>query len=110
MPGFVRIWHGVTRRDVADEYERFLVERAVPDYKSVPGLRKVIFTRRNEGDVTHFLHNDMGFDGGHGTVHRRGPLESQVLPGRRPVPTRKMRKSTNIQNILRIVKLMPPKH
>ena len=41
MLGFVRIWHGITRRSVADEYERFLVERASPDYKSVPGLRKV---------------------------------------------------------------------
>ena len=55
LAGFVRIWHGVVRRGVADDYERFLVERAVPDYRSVPGLRKVIFTRRDEGDVTHFL-------------------------------------------------------
>ncbi len=35
MLGFVRIWHGVTRRSVADEYEEFLIERAVPDYKSM---------------------------------------------------------------------------
>ncbi|MEB3780676.1 MAG: antibiotic biosynthesis monooxygenase [Desulfurococcales archaeon] len=55
MEGFVRVWHGVTRRSVADEYERFLVERAVPDYRSAPGLRKVIFSRRDEGDVAHFL-------------------------------------------------------
>ncbi len=55
MSGFVRIWHGVTRRDVADEYEMFLIERAVPDYESVPGLRKVIFSRRDEGDVTNFF-------------------------------------------------------
>ena len=55
MTGFVRIWHGVTPRSLADEYERFLVDRAVPDYKSVPGLRKAIFTRRDEGDITHFL-------------------------------------------------------
>ena len=55
MESFVRIWHGVTRRSVAHEYERFLVERAVPGYKSVPGLRKAIFTRRDEGEVTHFL-------------------------------------------------------
>ena len=40
---------------MADDYERFLIERAVPDYKSVPGLRKVVFTRRDEGDVAHFL-------------------------------------------------------
>ena len=55
LQGFVRVWHGATRRSVADDYERFLVERAAPDYKSVPGLRKVIFSRRDEGDVTHFL-------------------------------------------------------
>ena len=55
LGGFVRIWHGVTRRSVADEYERFLINQAVPDYKSVPGLKKVIFSRRDEGDVTHFL-------------------------------------------------------
>ena len=55
MRGYVRIWHGVTRRDVADEYEKFLLERAVPDYTSVPGLRRAIFARRDEGDVTHFL-------------------------------------------------------
>lgn len=30
-------------------------ERAAPDYASVPGLRRAIFTRRDEGDVSHFL-------------------------------------------------------
>ncbi|MEB3861128.1 MAG: hypothetical protein GSR84_02775 [Desulfurococcales archaeon] len=55
MLGFVRIWHGVTRRSVADECEKFLIERAVPDYESVPGLRKAVFTRRDEGEVFHFL-------------------------------------------------------
>ena len=40
---------------MADDYERFLIGRTVPDYKSASGLRKVIFTRRDEGDVTHFL-------------------------------------------------------
>lgn len=54
MSGYVRIWHGMTRKSVADEYEDFLKRRAVPDYESVPGLRKVIFTRRDEGEVTHF--------------------------------------------------------
>ncbi len=40
---------------MAHEYEEFLIEKAVPDYKSVPGLMKVIFSKRDEGDVTHFL-------------------------------------------------------
>ncbi len=55
LKSFVRVWHGDTRRSVADEYEGFLVERTVPDYESMPGLRKVISTRRDKDDVTHFL-------------------------------------------------------
>ena len=30
-------------------------ERAAPDYGSVAGLNNLFFTRRNEGDVAHFL-------------------------------------------------------
>jgi len=30
-------------------------KRAAPDYRSVTGLEKLFFTRRNEGDVSHFL-------------------------------------------------------
>jgi heme-degrading monooxygenase HmoA len=30
-------------------------KRAAPDYRSVAGLEKLFFTRRNEGDVSHFL-------------------------------------------------------
>ncbi len=52
---FLRTWHGRVRRELADEYEEFLVKRAVPDYSSVPGLKKIYFTRRDEGDVSHFL-------------------------------------------------------
>lgn len=51
----MRIWHGRVPLDRADDYERFLVERAVPDYSSVEGLLKLYFTRRDEGDVAHFL-------------------------------------------------------
>ena len=29
--------------------------RAVPDYKGVPGLKRTLFLRKDEGDVTHFL-------------------------------------------------------
>jgi heme-degrading monooxygenase HmoA len=38
-----------------DAYERFMIERAAPDYASVDGLKKLYFTRRDEGDVSHFL-------------------------------------------------------
>ena len=30
-------------------------KRAAPDYRSVAGLEKLFFTRRNEGEVSHFL-------------------------------------------------------
>ncbi len=51
----MRIWHGRVPLTKADDYERFLIERAVPDYSSVQGLLKLYFGRRDEGDVTHFL-------------------------------------------------------
>ena len=54
MP-LVRIWHGGVPLERADEYERFLIERAAPDYASVEGLLRLYFTRRDEGDVAHFL-------------------------------------------------------
>ena len=50
-----RIWHGRTPRDKADAYAAFLKERAVSDYRSVPGNLKVEILCREDGDVTHFL-------------------------------------------------------
>jgi len=51
----VRTWHGRTRLSDGDEYEAFMKERAAPDYGSVKGLKNLLFTRRNEADVSHFL-------------------------------------------------------
>ena len=51
----VRTWHGRTSLSQGDEYEAFMKERAAPDYGSVPGLKNLFFTRRDEGDVSHFL-------------------------------------------------------
>lgn len=51
----VRTWYGRTRLSDGDEYEVFMKNRAAPDYRSVAGLEKLFFTRRNEGDVSHFL-------------------------------------------------------
>jgi heme-degrading monooxygenase HmoA len=51
----VRIWHGRTRRDRADEYARFLERRAIPDYRETPGNLSVQILRRDDGAVTHFL-------------------------------------------------------
>lgn len=50
-----RTWHGCTRASDADAYETFLQERAAPDYRSVDGLINLYFTRRDDGDVSHFL-------------------------------------------------------
>ncbi len=50
-----RIWHGTTKASDAAAYLRFLEERAVPDYHSVPGNRGVHILHRVEGDRAHFL-------------------------------------------------------
>ena len=51
----MRLWHGEVATDKADEYERFMVERAAPDYGSVSGLLKLYFQRKDEAKKTHFL-------------------------------------------------------
>jgi len=50
----VRIWHGKVPIEKADDYERFLIDRAAPDYTS-DGLQKLYFLRRNEDAIAHFL-------------------------------------------------------
>ena len=51
----VRTWAGRTALKDGDAYERFMIERAAPDYRSIDGLKKLYFTRRDEGGVAHFL-------------------------------------------------------
>ncbi|MCP4991673.1 MAG: hypothetical protein GY928_38115 [Colwellia sp.] len=51
----VRMWHGMVKASKADEYAEFMKERAVPDYSSVDGLKKLLFLRNVETDVAHFL-------------------------------------------------------
>lgn len=50
-----RTWHGRTTAGQADEYLKFLIERAIPDYQSVAGNRGVTILRRIEDDAAHFL-------------------------------------------------------
>ncbi len=50
-----RIWHGRTRAGQADAYARFLVERAIPDYRRIPGNLGAYILRRPQGAETHFL-------------------------------------------------------
>lgn len=51
----MRVWHGEVSIEKADEYEKFMVERAAPDYASVDGLLNLYFQRRDESTKTHFL-------------------------------------------------------
>ena len=51
----MRLWHGTVAIEKADEYERFMISRAAPDYSSVEGLLKLYFQRRNENKIAHFL-------------------------------------------------------
>lgn len=50
-----RMWHGITARSNADAYAAFLEQRAVPDYRSVPGNLNVAVLRRDEPELTHFM-------------------------------------------------------
>jgi heme-degrading monooxygenase HmoA len=50
-----RMWHGTTARSKADAYTDFLEQRAVPDYRSVPGNLSVAVLRRDESELTHFM-------------------------------------------------------
>ena len=51
----MRLWHGEVSIEKADEYEKFMVERAAPDYSSVNGLLNLSFQRQNEKSKAHFL-------------------------------------------------------
>jgi heme-degrading monooxygenase HmoA len=50
-----RIWHGRTLPGKADAYAEFLVQRAIPDYRSTAGNIDVSVLRHDDGDATHFL-------------------------------------------------------
>ena len=51
----VRMWHGRVPLDKAGRYREFLNQRAVPDYRSVPGNISVHILERADGDVAHFV-------------------------------------------------------
>lgn len=51
----MRLWHGEVAIEKADEYEKFMIERAAPDYGSVEGLIKLYFQRKDEEKKAHFL-------------------------------------------------------
>ncbi len=49
-----RIWHGKTKAEHFEEYTKFMISKAIPDYKSTEGFVKLTFLRRIEGDIAHF--------------------------------------------------------
>ena len=51
----IRMWHGRVRHEDAAAYRQFLVERAIPDYQSVPGNLDVKILERHQEDATHFI-------------------------------------------------------
>jgi heme-degrading monooxygenase HmoA len=50
-----RMWHGRVTKAKAEEYRAFLIERAIPDYRSIPGNLNVYILERDEADITHFV-------------------------------------------------------
>lgn len=51
----MRLWHGEVPIEKADDYEKFMVEKAAPDYSSISGLMNLYFQRRDEDTKSHFL-------------------------------------------------------
>lgn len=51
----VRMWHGRVPAAKAQAYRAFLIRRAIPDYRSVPGNLSVRILERHEPDATHFI-------------------------------------------------------
>lgn len=51
----MRLWHGEVPSEKADEYERFMIEIAAPDYRSVEGLLKMYFQRKDGDETVDFL-------------------------------------------------------
>lgn len=49
-----RRWHGRVPAAKADAYRAFLIARAIPDYRTVPGNLAVHVLERADGEVTHF--------------------------------------------------------
>jgi heme-degrading monooxygenase HmoA len=49
-----RIWHGTTKLTDKETYTKFMVEKAVPDYKSTQGFVKLSFLQHDEGKIAHF--------------------------------------------------------
>lgn len=50
-----RMWHGRVASSKAETYREFLIARAIPDYRSIPGNLSVYILEQSERDVVHFV-------------------------------------------------------
>lgn len=49
-----RIWKGCTKPEHFEEYTTFMIDRAIPDYKSTEGFVKLTFLRRRDEGFAYF--------------------------------------------------------
>lgn len=49
-----RIWHGTTKAEHCEEYTAFMKSKAVPDYESTLGFKKLTFLRNIKDEIAHF--------------------------------------------------------
>jgi heme-degrading monooxygenase HmoA len=49
------MWHGRVPTSKAQVYREFTNQRAIPDYRSVPGNLSVYVLERREAEITHFI-------------------------------------------------------
>ena len=50
-----RIWHGKTKKEIADDYKNYVIKTGVKDYLQTKGNLNVQIWQREEGDETHIL-------------------------------------------------------
>jgi heme-degrading monooxygenase HmoA len=50
-----RMWHGKTKTEKADEYERYLRAEGISKIKAIDGNKGVQLLRKSEGDTTEFM-------------------------------------------------------
>lgn len=50
-----RIWHGITKKEDAEVYLKYIEETGISDYKNIKGNLSAKILRRIENNVCHFL-------------------------------------------------------
>src|SRR5690349_3419476 len=49
----VRIWHGKTSSENAEEYMNYVMQTGIKDYRATPGNLNAQVWQKQEGDITH---------------------------------------------------------